>query len=150
MRTQKINFSKNRSDPFRSFTDDFDHEVDSFACTSFSFNDKLVNVLVFFFCFVLIFLFMKWFADLYSIKAETEASTEAAAPADGVVMDGLSAEQEKVIAESKESFVFQAEVNRLMDIIINSLCKSYQLDLYKTFTKRYLNFYRQEPRGFSA
>jgi hypothetical protein len=93
---------------------------------------------------------MKWFADLYSIKAETEASTEAAAPADGVVMDGLSAEQEKVIAESKESFVFQAEVNRLMDIIINSLCKSYQLDLYKTFTKRYLNFYRQEPRGFSA
>ena len=49
MRTQKINFSKNRSDPFRSFTDDFDHEVDSFACTSFSFNDKLVNVLVFFF-----------------------------------------------------------------------------------------------------
>ena len=60
-------------------------------------------------------------SDLYSITAETEA----AAPADGVVMDGLSAEQEKVIADSKESFVFQAEVNRLMDIIINSLCKSY-------------------------
>lgn len=65
---------------------------------------------------------MKCFPDLFSITAETEA----VAPAeDGVVMDGLSAEQEKVIADSKESFVFQAEVNRLMDIIINSLCKSY-------------------------
>ena len=42
---------------------------------------------------------------------------------DGVIMDGISAEQEKIIESSKESFVFQAEVNRLMDIIINSLCK---------------------------
>ena len=42
---------------------------------------------------------------------------------DGVIMDGITAEQEKIIESSKESFVFQAEVNRLMDIIINSLCK---------------------------
>lgn len=39
-------------------------------------------------------------------------------------MDGLTAEDEKKIESTKESFVFQAEVNRLMDIIINSLCKS--------------------------
>ena len=38
-------------------------------------------------------------------------------------MEGITAEQEAKIASSKESFVFQAEVNRLMDIIINSLCK---------------------------
>lgn len=38
-------------------------------------------------------------------------------------MEGLTAEDEKTLSESKESFVFQAEVNRLMDIIINSLCK---------------------------
>jgi hypothetical protein len=41
-------------------------------------------------------------------------------------MDGLTAEDEKKIESTKESFVFQAEVNRLMDIIINSLCKSLQ------------------------
>ena len=49
------------------------------------------------------------------------AATEDATP-DGVIMDGLTAEDEKAIEDTKESFVFQAEVNRLMDIIINSLC----------------------------
>jgi hypothetical protein len=38
-------------------------------------------------------------------------------------MDGITAEQEKALEDNKESFPFQAEVNRLMDIIINSLCK---------------------------
>jgi hypothetical protein len=42
---------------------------------------------------------------------------------EGVVMPGFSAEDEKAIDAGKESFAFQAEVNRLMDIIINSLCK---------------------------
>jgi len=37
---------------------------------------------------------------------------------------GFSSEQEQALAESVESFEFQAEVNRLMDIIINSLYKS--------------------------
>lgn len=32
-------------------------------------------------------------------------------------------QEEKLAAAPKESFEFQAEVNRLMDIIINSLCK---------------------------
>lgn len=44
-------------------------------------------------------------------------------------MEGLTAEQESAIAESKESFVFQAEVNRLMDIIINSLYKNREVFL---------------------
>lgn len=56
------------------------------------------------------------------MRAE-EAAETASAVADGIVMEGLSVEDEKVLSENKESFVFQAEVNRLMDIIINSLCK---------------------------
>jgi len=48
---------------------------------------------------------------------------------DGVVMEGITAEQEAKIASSKESFVFQAEVNRLMDIIINSLYKNKEVFL---------------------
>lgn len=40
-----------------------------------------------------------------------------------VANDIFSAEQEQIIDSSKETFEFQAEVNRLMDIIINSLCE---------------------------
>ena len=61
------------------------------------------------------------------VAAEESAAAETPVAADpgpeGVLMEGLSADDEKVIDASKESFVFQAEVNRLMDIIINSLCK---------------------------
>jgi hypothetical protein len=57
------------------------------------------------------------------LRAEEAASEAASTVADGIVMEGLTAEDEKALSENKESFVFQAEVNRLMDIIINSLCK---------------------------
>jgi len=48
---------------------------------------------------------------------------------DGVFMEGISADDEKKIEASKESFTFQAEVNRLMDIIINSLYKNREVFL---------------------
>jgi HSP90 family molecular chaperone len=49
---------------------------------------------------------------------------EDAAGLEGVVMDGLSAADEQALAATKESFGFQAEVGRLLDIIINSLYKN--------------------------
>merc|ERR1711979_131340 len=47
--------------------------------------------------------------------------TEEAAEATDKVVDGFSEEDRAKMAESSEKHEFQAEVSRLMDIIINSL-----------------------------
>lgn len=62
----------------------------------------------------------------FLVRAEEQVAAKdaEAAPAEsGVLMEGFSESDEKLLEANKQSFTFQAEVNRLMDIIINSLCK---------------------------
>ena len=55
--------------------------------------------------------------------AEGDASTDAGSIArdEAAAFDGLSPSERKQVEQSSEKFEFQAEVSRLMDIIINSL-----------------------------
>jgi len=62
------------------------------------------------------------------VRADEDAAEEAVADA-GKVVDGFSEEDRTKMADSEEKHEFQAEVSRLMDIIINSLYTDKQVFL---------------------
>ena len=64
--------------------------------------------------------FFLLFLTLIVLKANAETLIEDEAPVQPV----FSESQQKELEESQEGFEFQAEVSRLMDIIINSLYKT--------------------------
>ena len=55
-----------------------------------------------------------WLIDAEVVKREEEA----------IKLDGLNVAQVKELREKSEKFAFQAEVNRMMKLIINSLYRN--------------------------
>lgn len=49
---------------------------------------------------------------------------------ESIQLDGLNASQFKELREKSEKHVFQAEVNRMMKLIINSLYKNKEVRLF--------------------
>lgn len=49
---------------------------------------------------------------------------------EAIQLDGLNASQIKEIREKSEKFAFQAEVNRMMKLIINSLYKNKEVSVF--------------------
>mmetsp|Transcript_14244 Transcript_14244/g.33622 ORF Transcript_14244/g.33622 Transcript_14244/m.33622 type:complete len:801 (+) Transcript_14244:51-2453(+) len=74
-------------------------------------------------------LFFFWGALCAVLSCQAQAEEEAAASPDSNVVDGFSETDRAKMAESSEKHEFQAEVNRLMDIIINSLYTDKQVFL---------------------
>ena len=68
---------------------------------------------------LLINLFMCFTADSETVAREEEA----------IKLDGLSVAQMKELKDKSEKHVFQAEVNRMMKLIINSLYKNKEVCL---------------------
>lgn len=53
---------------------------------------------------------------------------------EAIQLDGLNASQIKEIREKSEKFAFQAEVNRMMKLIINSLYKNKEVSVFVSRT----------------
>lgn len=49
---------------------------------------------------------------------------------EAIQLDGLNAAQIKELRDKSEKHVFQAEVNRMMKLIINSLYKNKEVSVY--------------------
>lgn len=53
---------------------------------------------------------------------------------EAIQLDGLNASQIRELREKSEKFAFQAEVNRMMKLIINSLYKNKEVSKYIFFS----------------
>lgn len=81
------------------------------------------------------------------VNIDLGASREASRTDDEVVkreeeaikIDGLNVAQIKEMRDKAEKFTFQAEVNRMMKLIINSLYRNKEVRNHLSFTVRYSN-----------
>lgn len=58
---------------------------------------------------------------MYSLSSDAEAVKR---EEEAIKLDGLNVAQMKELREKSEKFAFQAEVNRMMKLIINSLYRN--------------------------
>ena len=79
-------------------------------------------------CDYLLLSFADWFCHLSPTDSGTVAREEEA-----IKLDGLSVAQMKELKDKSEKHVFQAEVNRMMKLIINSLYKNKEVCLKSLF-----------------
>ena len=69
------------------------------------------------------FLFFGQILDAEALKREEEA----------IKIDGLNVAQMKELRDKSEKFAFQAEVNRMMKLIINSLYRNKEVSWINSF-----------------
>lgn len=100
--------------------------ISSFMCLKVLHQHPRIFVQRRFSRYTLTFLFSSSRHSTYSASS-LSAATDAAAT--GALDAAFSADQLEALNAKKETYQFQAEVNRVMDIIINSLYKSKEIFL---------------------